>query len=67
MKLISPLVILFLTAPLANAQMEADPSSAMFRFPNKELAHASQSKFRPVDEVQWKFKTNGKVFSSRPF
>jgi len=64
MKLISPLVIFFLTAPLANAQMEVDPSSAMFRFQNREVVHSSRPKFRPVDEVRWKFKTNGKVFSS---
>jgi outer membrane protein assembly factor BamB len=64
MKLLSALTMLLLTTPLAKAQMEVDPSSAMFRFQNKELAHSSHPKFRPVGEVKWKFKTNGKVFSS---
>jgi len=64
MKLNSTLVILCLVTVLTNAQAQPDPSTTMFRFQSSVTNNTADLRYKPVDNLLWKFKTDGKIFSS---
>ncbi|MCW3117872.1 MAG: afsK [Chitinophagaceae bacterium] len=62
-KIIAILIVIF-SAAILSAQNKASSQWAMFHQAAEQDIHSAAKQYKALGNVKWKFKTNGKIFSS---